>query len=150
MASSLNGVGAVLIWVSLAALFYVYVGYPLLLSLIAIFFRSHQAPLGYFPTISVLIAAYNEEGGLQKKIDQTLALDYPADRIEIIVLSDCSTDRTDEIVRSFIDPRVRLFRAPIRKGKTNAQNLGVEIAKGEVLIFSDATTVYHPLALQFL
>jgi cellulose synthase/poly-beta-1,6-N-acetylglucosamine synthase-like glycosyltransferase len=150
MASSFDSVGAVLIWLSLAALFYVYIGYPLLLSLIAIFFRSRQAPLGYFPTISVLIAAYNEEGGLRKKIDQTLALDYPTDRIEIIVLSDCSTDRTDEIVKSFNDSRVRLFRAPIRKGKTNAQNLGVEIAKGEVLVFSDATTVYHPLALQFL
>jgi cellulose synthase/poly-beta-1,6-N-acetylglucosamine synthase-like glycosyltransferase len=53
-------------------------------------------------------------------------------------------------VNSFTDPRVRLSRTPIRKGKTNAQNLGVEIAKGQVLIFSDATTVYHPLALQFL
>jgi cellulose synthase/poly-beta-1,6-N-acetylglucosamine synthase-like glycosyltransferase len=150
MFSSFDRLGAVLIWLSFAALFYVYAGYPLLLSLAALFFKSRQAALGYFPTVSVLIAAYNEEVGIQKKIDQTLALDYPADRIEIIVLSDCSTDRTDEIVRSFIDPRVRLFRVPIRKGKTNAQNLGVEIAKGEVLIFSDATTVYHPLALQFL
>jgi cellulose synthase/poly-beta-1,6-N-acetylglucosamine synthase-like glycosyltransferase len=97
-----------------------------------------------------LIAAYNEEAGIQKKIEQTLALDYPADKMEIIVLSDCSTDRTEEIVKSFTNSRVRLFRAPQRKGKTNAQNLGVESARGEVLIFSDATTVYHQLALQYL
>src|SRR5437868_1659123 len=119
MFSSLDRIGAALLWLSFAALFYVYVGYPLLLSLLAVFFKSRQAVLGYFPTISVLIAAYNEEAGLRKKIEQTLALDYPADRIEIIVLSDCSTDRTDEIVKSWPDPRVRLVRAPVRKGKTN-------------------------------
>jgi cellulose synthase/poly-beta-1,6-N-acetylglucosamine synthase-like glycosyltransferase len=79
-----------------------------------------------------------------------LALDYPADKIDIIVLSDGSTDRTDEIVRGFADPRIQLFRAPQRKGKTNVQNLGASFAQGEVLIFSDATTVYHPMALQYL
>lgn len=139
-----------LMWLSLGALLYVYVGYPLLLAVTGIFARRAKAPLGYFPRISVLIAAYNEEAGIQKKIEDTLALDYPSDKIEILVLSDCSTDRTDEVVKRFADPRVRLTRAPIRKGKTNAQNLGVEIAQGEVLVFSDATTVYHPLALQYL
>jgi cellulose synthase/poly-beta-1,6-N-acetylglucosamine synthase-like glycosyltransferase len=141
---------AVLVWLSLGALAYVYLGYPLLLAVVGLFSKRPKAPLGYLPTISVLIAAYNEETGIQKKIEKTLALDYPPDRMEIIVLSDCSTDRTDEIVKSFTDPRVRVFRAPQRKGKTNAQNLGVEIARGELLIFSDATTVYHPLALQYL
>jgi cellulose synthase/poly-beta-1,6-N-acetylglucosamine synthase-like glycosyltransferase len=150
MSNLWHTVPAILVWLSLGTLVYVYLGYPLLLAIFALFVRRPKAPLGYFPTISVLIAAYNEEAGIHKKIDQTLALDYPADKIEIIVLSDCSTDRTDAIVKSFTDPRVRLFRAPQRKGKTNAQNLGVEFAKGEVLVFSDATTVYHPLALQYL
>ena len=149
--SSVWQTGAMLlVWLSFGALLYVYLGYPLLLAVVGFFVRRIKAPLGFFPTISVLIAAYNEEAGIQKKIDETLALDYPADKMEIIVLSDCSTDRTDEIVKSCTDPRVRLFRAPQRKGKTNAQNLGVETAKGEILIFSDATTVYHPLALQYL
>jgi cellulose synthase/poly-beta-1,6-N-acetylglucosamine synthase-like glycosyltransferase len=139
-----------LVWLSFGALLYVYLGYPLLLAVVGFFVRRIKAPLGFFPTISVLIAAYNEEAGIQKKIDETLALDYPVDKMEIIVLSDCSTDLTDEIVKSCTDPRVRLFRSPQRNGKTNAQNLGVETAKGEVLIFSDATTVYHPLALQYL
>lgn len=131
-------------------LFYVYVGYPILLSLLGVFSRKRPAELGYLPNISVLIAAYNEEAGIQKKIEQTLALDYPADKIEVLVLSDCSSDRTDEIVRSCSDPRVRLLRAPQRKGKTNVQNLGAASAQGEILIFSDATAVYHPLALQLL
>jgi len=150
MSSALDLVATGLFLLSFGALFYVYIGYPVLLSVIGFFFKRRQAELGYFPTISVLIAAYNEEGGIRKKIEQTLELDYPSDKIEIIVLSDCSTDHTDEIVKSFTDSRVRLFRAPQRKGKTNAQNLGVEVANGEVLIFSDATTVYHPLALQYL
>jgi cellulose synthase/poly-beta-1,6-N-acetylglucosamine synthase-like glycosyltransferase len=140
----------IVFWGSLAALIYVYFGYPLVLAILGMFYRPRQPELGYTPKLSVLIAAYNEESGIRAKIEQTLALDYPADKIEIIVLSDCSTDRTEEIVKSFTDPRVRLFRAPQRKGKTNAQNLGVEVASGEIMIFSDATTVYHSLALQHL
>jgi cellulose synthase/poly-beta-1,6-N-acetylglucosamine synthase-like glycosyltransferase len=150
MSSLWQAAAAILVWLSMGALAYIYLGYPLLLAAISLFVRRPKASLGYFPKVSVLIAAYNEEAGIQKKIEQTLALDYPADKIEIIVLSDCSTDRTDDIAKSFTDQRIRLFRAPERKGKTNAQNLGVEVAKGEVLIFSDATTVYHPLALQYL
>jgi cellulose synthase/poly-beta-1,6-N-acetylglucosamine synthase-like glycosyltransferase len=150
MFNLLQTAGVILVWFSLGTLVYVYVGYPLLLAVIGLFSRRRKATPGYFPKISVLIAAYNEEAGIRKKIEDTLALDYPADKIEILVLSDCSTDRTDEIVKGVADPRVRLLRAPVRKGKTNVQNLGADIAQGEVLIFSDATTVYHPLALQYL
>lgn len=140
----------ILFWSGLALVVYAYVGYPILLFVVSQVRRHAQAKLGYCPSISILIAAYNEEGSIRRKVEQTLALDYPADKMEIIVLSDGSTDRTDEIVRSFQDPRVRLLRAEDRKGKTNVQNLGVEIARGEVLIFSDATTVYDPQALQYL
>jgi cellulose synthase/poly-beta-1,6-N-acetylglucosamine synthase-like glycosyltransferase len=106
--------------------------------------------VNYTPRLSILIAAYNEEAGIRRKIEHTLALDYPADLIEILVLSDGSTDRTDAIVESFRDSRVRLLRVAGRKGKTNAQNEGVKIARGEVLIFSDATTIYHSQALRYL
>jgi cellulose synthase/poly-beta-1,6-N-acetylglucosamine synthase-like glycosyltransferase len=140
----------ILFWASLGVLFYVYAGYPLLLAVAGLFAQRPRAALGYLPKISVLIAAYNEEAGIGKKLEQTLALEYPADKMDILVLSDCSTDRTDEIVNEFADPRVRLLRAPHRRGKTNAQNLGAEAAQGEILIFSDATTVYHPMALQYL
>ena len=143
-------IALIVFWASLGALVYVYAGYPLVLVLLSLFSRRQKAEPGFTPFLSVLIAAYNEGGGIRRKLEQTLALDYPADKIEIIVLSDGSTDQTDEIVRSFPDPRVRLLQVTGRKGKTNAQNEGVKIARGEVLIFSDATTIYHSQALRYL
>lgn len=134
----------------LLALFYVYVGYPALLFILSIFWRRRRPAPGYAPAISVLIAACNEEAGIGKKLEQTLKLDYPPDKLEVLVLSDGSQDRTDEIIEQFRDPRVRLVRIPNRRGKTNAQNEGVHHANGEILVFSDATTVYHPQALRYL
>ncbi|HTC92423.1 MAG TPA: glycosyltransferase family 2 protein [Terriglobales bacterium] len=131
-------------------LFYVYVGYPVLLSLLALLHRRVRPQPGYTPNISILIAACNEEANIHQKLKQTLALDYPAEKMEVLVLSDGSEDRTDEIVQQFGDSRVRLIRIPQRQGKTNAQNHGVRYAQGEVLVFSDATTVYHPQALRYL
>jgi len=98
----------------------------------------------------VLIAAYNEEGAIAEKIRQTLALEYPENNLEVLVLSDCSTDRTDEIVKSYPDRRVRLVRMAERRGKTSAQNFGIREARGEVVVFSDATAIYHPRALAYL
>jgi cellulose synthase/poly-beta-1,6-N-acetylglucosamine synthase-like glycosyltransferase len=139
-----------LFWTSFTALAYVYVGYPLLLAIVSLFSDRRRANLGYKPRLSFLIAAYNEETGIKNKIAQTLALDYPTELLEILVVSDGSTDRTEAIVESFVDPRIHLLRIGNRKGKTNAQNEAVKKANGEILIFSDATTVYHPQALQFL
>ena len=140
----------VLVWASVLALVYIYVGYPLLLALIASFRPRRKSDLGYEPSISVLIAAYNEAAGISKKISDTLQLDYAREKLEIVVLSDGSTDGTDELANSFADPRVKLMRTPVRRGKTNAQNMGAKIARGDILVFSDATTVYHPLALRYL
>jgi cellulose synthase/poly-beta-1,6-N-acetylglucosamine synthase-like glycosyltransferase len=137
-------------WLAAALLFYVYAGYPLFLALIGLFVRRHRPDAGYTPRISVLIAAYNEEEAIERKIQQTLALEYPQEKLELLVLSDCSTDRTDEIVNAFPDSRVRLVRMPERRGKTFAQNVGVKQATGEVIIFSDATAIYHPKALLYL
>jgi cellulose synthase/poly-beta-1,6-N-acetylglucosamine synthase-like glycosyltransferase len=148
--SGMAGVARVAFWLAALLLFYVYAGYPLLLALIGLAVRRQRSEPGYSPSISVLIAAYNEEEAIERKIKQTLALEYPADKIEFLVLSDCSTDRTDEIVSAFPDSRVRLVRMTERRGKTHAQNLGIKQAKGEVIIFSDATAVYHPKALLYL
>src|SRR6267142_1525590 len=137
-------------WASATTLVFVYVGYTLLLAILAAFSRRHKPGPGKTPTISVLIAAYNEQASIARKIEQTLALDYPPDKMEILVLSDCSTDSTDEIVNSIMDRRVRLLRMPERKGKTHAQNQGALNAGGDILIFSDATTTYHPQALRYL
>jgi cellulose synthase/poly-beta-1,6-N-acetylglucosamine synthase-like glycosyltransferase len=137
-------------WTAMFLLFYVYAGYPLLLSFISLLVRNRRPDQGYYPQLSVLIAAYNEEDAIAEKIRQTLALEYPENRLEVLVLSDCSTDRTDEIVKSYPDRRVRLVRMAERRGKTSAQNFGIREAQGDVVVFSDATAIYHPKALAYL
>jgi cellulose synthase/poly-beta-1,6-N-acetylglucosamine synthase-like glycosyltransferase len=98
---------------------------------------------GYAPTVTVIITAYNEERDLAAKLENTLALDYDPDKLEVIVASDCSTDRTDDIARSFGARGVKLHRQTRRLGKTAAQNAAVEQAEGDVILFSDATTLYQ-------
>jgi len=100
--------------------------------------------------VSFIVIAYNEVAAIRDKIANTLELDYPPDRLEMIVASDGSTDGTDAIVDSYPDPRVKLVRNPNRKGKTTTTCLAVEAATGEVLIFSDATGVYNREALHEL
>jgi cellulose synthase/poly-beta-1,6-N-acetylglucosamine synthase-like glycosyltransferase len=148
--SSATGAAKIVFWLAALLLFYVYAGYPLLLAAIGLFVRRRRPEPGYFPRLSVLIAAYNEEEAIARKIEQTLALEYPADKLEVLVLSDCSTDRTDEIVNTFPDKRVRLIRMAERRGKTYAQNQGIKEATGEVIVFSDATAVYQSKALLYM
>lgn len=130
-------------WLSVAALVYTYAGYPLLLFIISSVRSSPIRRVEYTPTVTVIIAAYNEELDLAAKLENTLALDYPKSHLEVIVTSDCSTDRTDEIARSFASRGVLLHRQVERLGKTAAQNAAVEQAGGELLLFSDATTQYQ-------
>lgn len=145
-----SGIAWLIFWLAALVLVYVYAGYPLLLAILGLAIRQRPCRPDYFPRISVLIAAYNEQDVIENKIRQTLSLDYPHDKLEVLVLSDCSTDATDGIVSSYPDPRVRLLRTPERRGKTHAQNLGAQQARGEVLVFSDATAIYHPDALRYL
>jgi cellulose synthase/poly-beta-1,6-N-acetylglucosamine synthase-like glycosyltransferase len=138
----------VIFWSSAAALFYTYAGYPLLLGLVSAL-RPQRVRRGEIePAVSVIVTAYNEERDLRAKLENTLALDYPRDLLEIIVASDCSTDRTDEITREFSAQGVRLCRQGERLGKTAAQNSAVEQARGEIILFSDATSLYEPDVLR--
>jgi cellulose synthase/poly-beta-1,6-N-acetylglucosamine synthase-like glycosyltransferase len=100
--------------------------------------------------VTIIIAAYNEERALAAKLEDTLALDYPRGSLEVIVTSDCSSDRTDEIASRFGARGVRLHRQPERLGKTAAQNAAVELASGEIIVFSDATTFYNRDVLRSL
>ncbi len=137
-------------WLSVAAIGYAYVGYPLLL-LVLSRLRPKPVKSGHWtPTVTVIIAAYNEERDLAAKLENTLALDYPASHLEVIVTSDCSSDRTDEIARSFASRGVRLHRQEERHGKTAAQNAAVTKARGEIIVFSDATTHYRPDVLRLM
>jgi len=138
-------------WGAIGVVVYVYVGFPVLVFLAS---QLRPRPVGKgpapSPTVSFIIAAYNEEGSIAKKLANTFALDYPPDRLEIIVVSDGSTDRTEAIVRAEGGARVRLLPLRGRNGKTIAQNRAVEAATGEIVVFSDATTVYEPRCLRAL
>jgi cellulose synthase/poly-beta-1,6-N-acetylglucosamine synthase-like glycosyltransferase len=134
----------VIFWSSAVALFYTYAGYPLLLALVSAL-RPQKVRRGEFaPTVSIIITAHNEERDLAAKLENTLALDYPRELLEVIVASDCSTDRTDQIAREFAGRGVRLHRQSERLGKTAAQNAAVDLARGEIILFSDATSLYQP------
>lgn len=133
---------------SLLALGYTYLGYPVLVWLMSQFGERIVQRGAIEPTVSIIITAYNEERHLIEKLQNTLALDYPAGKTEIIVASDCSSDRTDEIVREFESRGVRLHRQPERLGKTAAQNEAVRVAQGEIILFSDATTLYEKEVLR--
>src|SRR5262249_47173570 len=129
---------------ALAMMAFIYAGYPALMFALSHIFRRPVRRDDITPRVSVIIAAYNEERDIAAKLKNTLELDYPRDRMEIIVASDCSTDRTDEIVRRFGTKGVTLYRQPERFGKTIAQNRAVNVSSGDILIFSDATTMYEP------
>src|SRR5829696_1928298 len=113
----------IIFWIAVVAIAYTYAGYPLLLMLLSKFRGKPVRRRDFTPPVTVIIAAYNEERDLVQKLENTLALDYPKSKLEIVVTSDCSTDRTDEIVRSFAPRGVRLHRQAERFGKTAHKTL---------------------------
>jgi cellulose synthase/poly-beta-1,6-N-acetylglucosamine synthase-like glycosyltransferase len=142
---------AAVFWGALATVAYVYAGYPLVVFVLArLRGRGVRREANYLPSVSFIIAAYNEEAAIAAKLDNTLALDYPRDRLEVIVVSDGSTDRTDEIVRTRYAGRATLLALGGRQGKTVGQNRAAAMARGEILVFSDATTMYRPDCLRKL
>ncbi|MCC6453284.1 MAG: glycosyltransferase family 2 protein [Acidobacteria bacterium] len=145
-----NDLIQIVFWSSLAVLFYVYAGYPILVFALA-HLRPKKVSKGeILPFVTVLITAFNEESSIEAKLTNTLELDYPAEKLEILVASDGSTDDTDEIVKTFASSGVKLFRQEGRAGKTITQNNAVGVALGEIILFSDATTHYSPDVLRKL
>lgn len=137
-------------WACVGVLSYVYVGYPLLAWLVGRLFPKPVRTGALEPTVTVLITAFNEASSIRGKIENTLKLDYPADKLDILVASDGSTDGTDDIVREFAGRGVKLFRQDGRVGKTTTQNNAVRQASGEIILFSDATTTYREDSLKAL
>jgi cellulose synthase/poly-beta-1,6-N-acetylglucosamine synthase-like glycosyltransferase len=127
-------------WLCLVMLAYVYVGYPALTLIAARFFGRKVRKSGITPTVTVIVAAYNEEASIRAKLGNVLGLDYPHALLNVIVASDGSSDRTDELVRDFPSSKVTLLRVEGRQGKTACQNRAVEMASGEIVVFTDATT----------
>jgi len=136
-------------WGAVLWVLYAYLLYPLILSLMSASKRAvrHVAPETW-PQVSLVIAAHNEEAVLGEKLENSLALDYPPDRIQIIVASDGSTDATEAIAASYADCGVVLHQVEQRGGKTQAQNEAVRLAQGEFIVFSDANSMYDVQALK--
>ena len=140
-----------LLWISVFLIAYTYLFYPVLLWLLTQATRVPQYDsIDDWPTLSLIICAYNEADVIGAKVENSLALDYPADKLQIIVVSDCSEDGTDGIVQSYAARGVLLHRVAQRGGKTEAQNAGVRQASGQMLVFSDANSMYEIDALKTL
>lgn len=141
-----------LLWLSLGALVWTHLGYPLAARALA---RVHTRPVRkdpeWLPHATIVIAAYNEETVIERRLENLLALDYPAERLDVIVASDASNDRTNELVAAVAarEPRVALLDCP-RGGKVAAQDCAVRGARGEVVAFSDANATWAPDALHRL
>jgi cellulose synthase/poly-beta-1,6-N-acetylglucosamine synthase-like glycosyltransferase len=132
---------------------YPYLLYPIVLTVgahLVSLDQSAESEPESLPSVTLIIAAYNEAPVIQDKIENTLALSYPESKLEIIVFSDGSTDETDEIVKQFPTDDVKLIRIEGRVGKTICQNRIAEVATGDVLVFSDANSMYEPDALDTL
>tara|TARA_Y100000815_G_scaffold204044_1_gene187860 strand:+ start:1100 stop:2254 length:1155 start_codon:yes stop_codon:yes gene_type:complete len=131
-------------WFSFFLLFYIYFGYPLAVkALAAVRSRPINKSEDHQPKVSILVAAYNEAKDIEATLRNKIALDYPADQMEILVISDESEDGTDQIVERVAEESpvtVRLFRQVPRQGKTSGLNTLSQHAQGEILLFSDANS----------
>lgn len=140
-------------WLCVGLLAYTYVGYPLCVAVMALVLRRDVRCLDIFPTVTVVIAAYNEGREIRRTVLNKLSQDYPAELLDVIVVSDGSDDGTDDIVKG-ISPdtvgRITLLRQEPRQGKTQALNQAIGYARGDVVIFSDANSIYATDAVRRL
>ena len=150
-----------LFWLFGIAALYSYFIYPLLLRILVAWKGDRQqtsaadvsageTSTDVVSSVSLIVTAYNEENRIRAKIENSLLLQAGNFALDIIVASDCSEDKTDDIVREYADRNVRLVRAPERLGKEHAQQCAIQIANGELLVFSDVATEIPPDAIQKL
>ncbi len=143
-------------WLCAGGVVYAYAGYPLLVWLVSRFYRDPAASgpealqSAEWPMVSLVIAAYKEERVIVPRLVNATLLDYPADRLEIVVGVDGSEDCTGELVREFQDSRVRLVQYPVRRGKASVLNDTVPQVRGEIIVFSDANTMTQPDSIKQL
>lgn len=133
----------ILLIISITILIFTYLGYPILLLLLSLFKKNKANCSMYFPTVSLIIACHNEENVIEKKILNTLKLNYPKEKLEIIIFSDGSTDNSEEIIKKYNNQNIKLLAFPNHPGKTICQNESVKCAKGEIIVFSDANSMYE-------
>jgi glycosyltransferase involved in cell wall biosynthesis len=131
---------------------YAYAGYPLALWIVARFRpRADSSQSGsVWPSVTITVPTYNSVSSISGTLESLISVDYPKDRLQILVVSDASTDGTDDVVRAFIDRGVELLRMPERLGKTAAENAAVAASRGEILVNVDATILVPPESLKAL
>ena len=134
-------------FLSLFVVFYAYFGYPLSLLSLQIISRKKQRQSWISPTVTLIITAYNEGKRIGEKLENSLKLEYPSEKLQIMVASDGSTDQTNEIVQSYADKGVELLEVKNRGGKENAQKVAVSNARGEIIVFSDIATILESQGL---
>jgi cellulose synthase/poly-beta-1,6-N-acetylglucosamine synthase-like glycosyltransferase len=136
-----------LFWGAVALIVYTYILFPALVFLRGLLWRRPYKSAEITPRVSLIIAAHNEANTIGAKLNNILSLDYPHDRLEVLIASDGSDDGTDAIVRSYAERGVGLLSLP-RQGKAPALNSAVAASTGEILVFSDANSMYAPDALR--
>ena len=135
---------ALLFWLALGVILYTYFGYPLLISIISRIRPKSEAYKQQTPYVTLLIAAYNEEVVIEDKLKNSLSIEYPKEKLQILVVTDGSTDRTPEIVRKYTNLGMELLHQPERRGKMAAINRAMAHVQGEIIVFSDANNYYRP------
>ena len=137
-------------WISAAMVIYAYAGYPLLLSLLARRAGAAQ-PIpddASLPTATLIVPAHNERATIDAKLANTRALDYPAGRLQVLFVSDGSTDGTTEAIREALDDRTEVLEITTRGGKAGALNAGLTQARHDIVVFTDASIMLEPGAIR--
>lgn len=146
----------ILFWLSLILIIHTMIGYPVSLYFVHKFANKNnvKVDLELRSSVSVIVPAHNEEVVIRKKLENLIDLDYPQELLEIIISSDNSTDKTNEIVQEFIyqhkEYNIKLYIVKKRQGKTNAQNEAVRVANGDILVFTDANAILDKKAIVHL
>jgi cellulose synthase/poly-beta-1,6-N-acetylglucosamine synthase-like glycosyltransferase len=139
----------ILFWIAVAVILFTYVFFPALVFVRGRLVRKPFKTAEITPPMTMVIAAHNEEANIAAKLDNILSLDYPRDQLDVIIASDGSNDRTNEIVRGYAARNVTLLALP-RQGKAPALDAAVAVAHGDILVFSDANSMYSPGSLRAL
>lgn len=144
-------VSEIIFWITLVLLLYTFIGYPLIIRILAVVFGTATQPDDTFlPAVSIILSVYNEEDVIEAKIANFLDIDYPDQKLDFVIISDCCSDRTDELIHLHANQRVRHLIQKKRSGKTKNLNRGVSEAQGEILVFTDANAMFDRDAVRKL
>jgi glycosyltransferase involved in cell wall biosynthesis len=138
----------ILLWASIGSIIYSYIGYPMSLYFIGTLWSKKHVKHAVHPYVTIIITAYNEEKRIKDKIENTLNITYPQDKLQILVASDGSTDGTNSISEKYSDRGIELLAIAIRAGKESAQKEALKIATGEIIVFTDVATIIDPTGIE--